>query len=61
MTEAATFDGSFLLRRILGLEGQVHLPFKAGSSKQCIQGHARPRCPGRPDFTIHPAEGAPLD
>ena len=34
MTELATFDGSFLLRRILGLDGQVHLPCFAGSSKK---------------------------
>jgi len=34
MTEPATFDGPFLLRRILGKERQVHLPFFAGSSKK---------------------------
>lgn len=34
MTEPATFDGSFLLRRILGLEGQMDLLLFAGSSKK---------------------------
>lgn len=34
MTEPATFDGSLLLHRILGLEGQMDLLLFAGSSKK---------------------------
>jgi len=34
MTEPATFDGPLLLRRILGLEGQMDSLLFAGSSKK---------------------------
>jgi len=36
MTEPATFDGSLLLHRILGLDGQMDLlPFAGSSKKVC--------------------------